>query len=197
MLERAVQTLLAGGCVAYPTETCWGLGVRADSPEAVESLRTIKGRQNTEPFSVLIADASWLDRLGVVLTDQHRRLIGAFWPGPLTLLFETETRSLFRHLASPYLGVRCSSHPIATELVTRFNHPITSTSANRHGQPVGDSALAIKAIFTEAEVLVLDAPDSGMVAVSTVLALESGRLRILRKGAVSPDALQSALDETP
>lgn len=194
-LDAACKRLFFGGCVAYPTETCWGLGVRADSQDAVEGLRKLKGRQVREPFSILIPEPAWLERLGVVASEAHRRLMDAFWPGPVTLLFTPEVGSTFAHLASPLLGVRCSSHPAAQELVSCLGIPITSTSANRHGEPVAPCAQDIRKVFSSGEVLVLDLPDRDCSDVSTVVAIEAdGSLRILREGVVSRRELERALE---
>lgn len=184
----------AGGCVAYPTETCWGLGVRGDDPAAVEWLRDLKGRESDQPFSILIPDASWLERLGVRLQTAHQKLIDAFWPGPLTLLFEIRADSPFLHLAAPFLGVRCSSHPQAKKLVESLDIPITSTSANLSGLGNLSDESAVRKLFSPMGVLTL-ADESGICgrSESTVVGFEDGRLMVYRQGDVSIEALEKAL----
>jgi len=193
-LKQAVKLLKRGGGVAYPTETCWGLGVRADSIDAIERLLEWKGRPKNQPISLLIPDKLWLSKLGVVVTAEHQKLIAAFWPGPLTLLFEVNEDSGYKHLAAPLLGVRCSSHPLARELVKTLGVPLTSPSANLTGQALLRDEEQIREVFEPLGVAVLhDENPSGELVESTVLKLVGGSVEILRQGVVSKTSVLKAL----
>ncbi len=88
----AVEWVRDGGLLAYPTETVWGLGADSRSDSAVARLNHWKGRDASEPISILIAEPDCLASLGFELTDTARRLAAAFWPGPLTLVLNCEGR---------------------------------------------------------------------------------------------------------
>ena len=138
-LHDCVETLRAGGLVAYPTETVWGLGACASSAAAVARLRAWKGRDEGKPISVLVAAPFALDELGFEISPQARRLIRAFWPGPLTLVLRTSAPfapGVAR--ADGAVGVRCSSHPGAAALAAAAQRaglgPLSATSLNRNGE---------------------------------------------------------------
>ena len=183
-VRRAAAVLRRGGVVAYPTETCYGLGVRADDPAAVERLRRLKGRAASNPVSILVLDADWVPMAAGSLSPLENALLSRYWPGPLTLLADPQGGSPFTHLAAPRLGLRCSSHPTARLLVETFGAPITSTSANRSQEPPLNDAEAIRNLFGD-EVCVLENPEPpGPALVSTVAAVDGGRIEILREGVI-------------
>jgi len=193
-LQTAVRILNQGGIVAYPTETCYGLGVMAENREAVARLRTLKGRDGLKPMSLLVAGAEWVIQLARALNREERLLVEAFWPGPLTLLVNPENAHDFEHLASPYLAFRCSSHPVAMALVKALRKPITSTSANLSGEPVLENEEAVRANFEGQGVFVLpEVETSRTPSESTIVAIEEGKLKILRLGVLSELDLLTAL----
>ncbi|RJO73970.1 MAG: threonylcarbamoyl-AMP synthase [Myxococcales bacterium] len=193
LIDEAARRILAGGVVAYPTETCYGLAARADDMTAVERVRVLKGRDE-RPVSVLVADASWLDRLALPLNDAERRLVAAFWPGPLTLCLRPLQETATARLAAPLLGVRCSSHPVAIELARRAGVPLTSTSANLTGQPVTASEAEVRRVFAGEDVLVLSDPTPrDTPAESTVVAIIDDALKIFREGVIPAAEIRRAL----
>jgi L-threonylcarbamoyladenylate synthase len=205
-LDDAVARLRAGGLVAYPTETLYGVGVNARSEAAVEALRVFKGRAETQPLSILVTDAAELETLGCALGQSARRLVAAFWPGPLTLVLDCDTR-FATGVAGPDggVGVRCSPHPVARSLAARAAEagvgPVTSTSLNRTGAPPARTRADARALCSNArgaaggEPWLLDLPGSaepGGIA-STVVDARGSALRVLRPGAVTEAALRLAL----
>ncbi len=134
-VERAVQVLMHDGLVVYPTETVFGLGADAFSDEAIRSVYDSKHRPLSQPVSIAVAD---IEMLGAVcrLTPLAEEFIERFLPGPFTVL--VEARPLLPaqlHCGTGLIGIRIPVHPIAAELLQRFDAPITATSANTHGAP--------------------------------------------------------------
>src|SRR6185436_16922211 len=133
-LERAVRALRHGGVVVYPTETLYGLGVDATDEEALKRLVTLKGREEGKPISVLISDTAMLERVAASVSPAAVRLMSRFWPGALTLVLPAAPGlSPLLTGGSGTIGVRHSSHPLATALVAELARPLTSPSANPAG----------------------------------------------------------------
>jgi L-threonylcarbamoyladenylate synthase len=198
-VEAALERVAAGGLVAYPTETSWGLGADARSESALAALRAWKGREAAKPMSVLVAGAADLDRLGAKLSPAAERLAAAFWPGPLTLVVRCEAR-LASGVAGPGLGVglRCSPHPVAAALAAgallRGLGPLTATSLNRSGEPPCATRAEAEACAGGAIPLVAG-EDAGGAAPSSVVDA-TGEPVVLREGAVRRAAIAAALAGT-
>ncbi len=134
-IERAVQVLMHDGLVVYPTETVYGLGADALSDEAIRSVYDSKHRSLAQPISIAVADLEMLSAVAR-LTPLAEEFVERFLPGPYTIL--VEARPLLPcqlHCGTGLIGIRMPVHPIAAELLTRFDAPITATSANIHGAP--------------------------------------------------------------
>jgi L-threonylcarbamoyladenylate synthase len=196
-LEDAVARLAAGGLVAYPTETVWGLGAAAGSPRAVERLQAWKGRGEAQPISVLVPDLAAAEGLGAELSEPARRLAAAFWPGPLTLVLRCRSR-LAPGVAGPggAVGFRCSPHPAAHALVAAaFSGgvgPVTATSLNRSGAAPARTRVEAAALCGEASdaPALLDGwPDAGGGAPSSVVDLTGAAPVVLRGGAIGAETL--------
>jgi len=140
-LAAAVAHVRAGGLLAFPTETVWGLGADARSEAALARLRRWKGRSEGQPVSVLVASAESAHALGLPLPGAARRLAAAFWPGPLTIVVPAPPGRFATGVARAdgAVGLRCSSHPRTAALVAALERagggPLTATSLNRHGEP--------------------------------------------------------------
>lgn len=201
-LSRALECLQAHGCVAFPTETVWGLAACALSDSALDRLRTWKGRSENQPISLLVPGSDGLTDLGFDLSAQARHLIDEFWPGPLTLVLSC-TRIFPGGIAREdgAVGLRCSPHPIAGRLAQAAHErglgPLTATSLNRSGEP---------AARNEDEARALCGPDPGSPYLlashgcesaggspSTVLDLTGSNPEILRAGAIPAEKLYSSL----
>jgi L-threonylcarbamoyladenylate synthase len=137
-LDAAVRSLEAGRIVAYPTDTLLGLGVRASDGGAVERLRIAKGRPDGMPVSVAVSSTEEVESM-LDLGPAGRRFVRLQLPGPFTVLAPPTRAGRDAVAASTLgpdgrLGMRVPDHPLARELARRAG-PITSTSANRHGEP--------------------------------------------------------------
>ncbi len=133
-LERAAEILRAGGLVALPTETVYGLGANALDAAAVERIFEAKQRPAWDPIIVHVADEKMLDGLVSKIPETARKLIAAYWPGPLTLLLPRNTTVPDVVTAGrPLVGVRMPAHPVALELIRRAGVPVAAPSANLFG----------------------------------------------------------------
>jgi tRNA threonylcarbamoyl adenosine modification protein (Sua5/YciO/YrdC/YwlC family) len=201
-LRLAVERLRAGGLVAYPTETVWGLGADATSEAALGSLRRWKGRAEDTPISVLVEASDALATLGCEPLGLAKRLAEAFWPGPLTLVMRC-SRRFARGIARPdgAVGLRCSSHPVAADLAARVAAagigPLTATSLNHSGEPAARDRHEARALCAgEASPVLLDLEaDAGGAQASTVLDLTGEKPVVLRWGALSRATIGPWLEE--
>jgi L-threonylcarbamoyladenylate synthase len=203
-LDAALWRVGEQGLVAYPTETVWGLGADARSDAALSRLRAWKGRSDDAPVAILVDEPARLEGLGFALGTGARRLAGAFWPGPLTLVLPCRGR-FARGVArvDGAVGVRCSPHPVAAALARRCARagvgPLTATSLNRSGAPAArtrDDARALCGGDGPEAPLLLAIGEAGGGAPSTVLDLTGERPAVLRWGAVPEPALAPVLKES-
>ena len=188
----ALATLRDDRLVAFPTETVWGLAALARSPRAMERLRRWKGRDAQQPVSVLVSGKAALDSLGIETTPLVARLIERFWPGPLTLVLPSAADwAPGVPRADGAVGVRCSPHPLAAELVSRAERaglgPLTATSLNRSGEVPARHVEEARALCVgSADPALLEQPglDASDGAPSSVLDLVAEPPRLLRTGAI-------------
>lgn len=197
-LSEVVAHLKAGGVIAYPTETVYGLG-SACSEEGVRALRTLKAREADKPFLALVGAISDVDDLS--WTPAARELAEIFWPGSLTLVLP-DPRGIFppgvRDPRTASVGVRVSPHPVAARLVTELGAPLTSTSLNRSGEAPatsGDEALAVLARLGPGAVWLLDAGRLPSSLPSTVVDCSGPEPILTREGAVPVGRLRCVIPE--
>ncbi len=195
-LPAVVTHLARRGLIAYPTETVYGFG-SVTASAAVERLSALKGREPGKPFLVLVSNRRMLEGVGLRLTDAAERFAAAFWPGPLTLVLPGGEGVLPDTLRGPEGGVavRWTSHRGASQLIQTLGSPITSTSANRPGQPSLMDAPAIDRTFAAAvadqTLLVLDAGVLPQSPPSTLIDCTGSTPRVVREGAISRQRLAS------
>ena len=169
----AVDALRAGGVVAVPTDTVYGLAALPTMAEATDRLFALKGRAADMPIAVLCADPAQALALAApdALTDEVRHIAEHLWPGPLTLVLPRRP-GLGYELGEPAdtVGVRCPDHALVRALAAAVG-PIAATSANRHQEPTSPTAEGVVATFGAGVALVVDggrceAPPSTVVAVA-------------------------------
>ena len=186
-----------GGLLAYPTETVYGLGSNPSAP-ALAALSRLKGREPGKPFLLLVSGRAMAEEWGLVLSPSARALSAAFWPGPLTLVLRGGEGRLPDDLRGKEGGiaVRHTSHAGIARLVAATRLPLTSTSANRPGEPAAPGPERIRAVFgTEierGELLVLDGGVLGNVPPSTLVDCTGPVPRLVREGAIPRAELRRA-----
>ena len=184
--KQAIDVLHAGGIVAFPTETYYGLGVDIDNPEAVKALFHLKKRDPDKPILVLIDERSLLSKIVAAIPKSYEELIHRFWPGPLTLLFPVASDQLvFITGSTNTIGVRLSPHPVAMELCHQWGKPLTATSANISGCQPAETADMVREIFGDEIDYILDGGKTSGGKCSTVVGLDKGKLTLVRPGRIN------------
>lgn len=187
-ISRAIEILESGGTVIFPTETVYGLGARIDDPKAIEKIFAAKGRPQDNPLIVHIGSISQVDDLAFDIPEVARKLMQAFWPGPLTLgLKKTDFVSDQVSAGLATVGIRMPSHPVAREIL-RSGLFIAAPSANPSGSPSPTREDHVKEMIGKVDAIVL-AGECSVGLESTFLDLTSDPPRILRPGAVSYEDL--------
>ncbi len=193
-IKSAIAALQIGEAVVYPTETFYALGVDALAPAALEHLLALKGRELGKPVALIASDARMAFSMAREVSAQARVLASAFWPGPLTLVLPARVGVPAALIGEGGgVGLRVSSHPVATALAAGLGRPITATSANRAGeQPAVDLDEARRAFGDKVKVFVSNVRLAGG-SPSTVVARRGRAIHVIRAGAVSESAIAAAL----
>ena len=192
-IQRAVQILLSGGIVAYPTDTLYGLAIDPRRPDACERLFALKGREAGMPVPFIAASLEQVNQIAI-FGDGERRLARAFWPGPLTIVATARPSVSRRLLAGGSRAAVCvPAHAVAQALAAALGTPISSTSANRSGEPPASASDAIRSSLGDIVDLVLDAGPAPGGAPSTIVDLLDGP-RLIRAGAVAWERVLKSLE---
>jgi L-threonylcarbamoyladenylate synthase len=195
-LATAVAALRRGDVIVFPTETLYGLGADALNFSAVEKVFQRKGRDPNNPFPVLISDRSMLDLLVATVTPLADKLMRHFWPGPLTLVLPARNdipRPLMNSTGG--VGVRISSQPIATAIVSMLGQPVTATSANPSGQLGAQTLAQAQNYFIGRIEVFVDGGTLTSATGSTVAAVSEREIKMIRAGEISIAQLQSIVGE--
>ncbi|GJM26045.1 MAG: protein-tyrosine-phosphatase [Phycisphaerae bacterium] len=201
-MAKGAALLTAGELVAFPTETVYGVAARADSAEAIATLKRVKGRDAAKPFSLHIGAPEDVHRYVPELSQIARRIIRRAWPGPLSVVFPVaspkkatvvkelgpEVIDLLYHEGT--IGVRCPDHLVATELLSRVPHPVVAASANRAGQSPPRDIDGVLAELDGEIALAIDGGATHFEGPSTVVRLNNDGFEILREGVVSSRMLK-------
>lgn len=207
-LSLAAQRLSAGGLVAMPTETVYGLAADALSASAVAGIFAAKGRPSDHPLIVhiaapaLLCETAWADAVAPLvrdLPDAARALMQAFWPGPLTLILPRRDGVAAQAAGGQdSVGLRCPAHPDAQALLQAAQAAgvwgLAAPSANRFGRVSPTSAAHVMSEFAdmgEGDLLVLDGGVCDVGIESTIVDLSRGVPVLLRPGCITPEQLQA------
>jgi L-threonylcarbamoyladenylate synthase len=191
-LERALIVLNAGGLVAFPTDTVYGLGAVAFDDEAIKSIYRAKERPFEKAIPVLLADAADLDLVASAVPNIARRLAQLFWPGPLTLVVPKIQGLPDSVSASDTVGVRVPDLALARALL-RTAGPMAVTSANTSGQHSPTSAEEVLRELDGRIPLILDGGRTPGGIPSTVVDCTKTEPVILRAGPLELDEIRRAL----
>jgi L-threonylcarbamoyladenylate synthase len=193
-IGEAAAILTAGGLVAFPTETVYGLGADGMNPKAVAKIYAAKGRPATNP--VILHVDSPAAALGLVSQWSIEATVLAehFWPGPLTLVLPaSENVPSIVRAGGPSVALRCPAHPVALALIRAVGRPLAAPSANRSQHLSPTLAAHVAASLGEAVDLILDGGSTAAGLESTILDLTGKRPRILRPGPVTPAELTALI----
>jgi L-threonylcarbamoyladenylate synthase len=175
-LADAARLLRAGGVIAFPTDTVYGLAALASDRAAVGRIYELKGRSPSQPLILMVAEAADLDT-SVVVDERAKGYMARWWPGPLTLVLPAREGAVT-------IAVRIPDHPVALALLREVGEPLATTSANRSGDPpalAADDAARLGGLDA-----VLDGGRAPGGVPSTLLDLTGTEPRTLREGPVTP-----------
>jgi L-threonylcarbamoyladenylate synthase len=191
-VTRAVEVLRAGGLVAFPTETVYGLGADATNSRAVSRLFDVKGRPRGHPLIVHLPRAGALDDWAVDVPPVAFQLADAFWPGPLTLLVYRRPDRIPDVVTGggERVGLRVPAHPLALKLLRVFDGGIAAPSANRFGKVSPTMAAHVRADLGDAVDLVLDGGPADIGVESTIVDCTTDEPEVVRPGGVTFEALE-------
>lgn len=189
-LIDAVRIISEGGIVAFPTESFYGLGVDATNTGAVENLFQIKKRDHNSPILILISSLRNLPQFVAHTPSSAKRLGEKFWPGGLTMIFQSSPIvSSALTSSTGKVGIRISSHPLAHTLSKTLNVPITATSANISGMPPCINANQVVEYFNSAVDLILDGGETQGKCPSTILDVTTDLFILIREGMVKAEEI--------
>lgn len=193
-IAKAVEVLRAGGLVAFPTETVYGLGADASQADAVRRIFRAKGRPADHPVIVHLAAAQELGEWARDIPDAAWRLAERFWPGPLTLILKRGARVLDVVTGGQdSVGLRVPSHPVAVALLQAFRGGIAAPSANRFGRVSATTAEHVRRELGDAVDFILDGGACPVGIESTIVDLSSGAPVLLRPGRITLQEIESLL----
>lgn len=190
-LDEAVNAVSRGALIVLPTDTVYGVGADAFSPDAVAALLAAKGRGRQLPPPVLVADVRTLDGLAVDVPQSVRDLVAAFWPGGLTVICRAQP-SLAWDLGETggTVALRMPDHPAALALLRRTG-PLAVSSANLTGRPAARTAKAALDQLGGAVAVYLDAGVAPGGIASTIVDATGVALRLVRAGAINLATLRT------
>jgi len=194
-LRRAAELLRAGGLVAFPTETVYGLGADATNDHAVARIFAAKKRPRFNPLIVHLRARAGAERIAV-FDARAEALAEAFWPGPLTLVLERAAASPVSLLACAGLGtvaLRVPAEPVAHDLLEAFGGPIAAPSANPSGAVSPTTAAHVAAGLGADVDLILDGGPCRIGIESTIVGLTGPQALLLRPGGMPRGALEALI----
>ncbi|WP_225878933.1 L-threonylcarbamoyladenylate synthase [Spongiactinospora rosea] len=193
-IDKAAGVLRAGGLVAFPTETVYGLGADAEDPAAVTRVFQVKGRPPTHPLIVHIAGVEHLSDWAEDVPATALLLAERFWPGPLTLVLRRGRRvPLATTGGLETMAVRVPGHPVALALLSAFGGGVAAPSANRFGSVSPTTAGHVRAELGDAVDFLLDGGPCEVGVESTIVDATGDVPRVLRPGGVTREDLQEVL----
>ena len=198
VLKKAAIIIKNGGLVVFPTETVYGLGANVFDDKALSKIFLAKGRPGDNPLIVHISDKTELKELTNSVTENQQKLIDAFWPGPLTIIFEKkDTISNIVSGGLSTIAVRMPSNYIAHKLIHLAGVPIAAPSANISGRPSGTKGEDIYNELVGKVNMIINDGDSKIGVESTVIKINDKQILILRPGAVTKEMLEKVLFPLP
>lgn len=196
-VTQASSKILQGELVVFPTETVYGIGALMSNAAAVQKIFDVKGRPSKNPLIVHIADFEQLDELVRGVSPSAKKLMKAFWPGPLTICFQKSKNVPDIVTAGlPTVCVRMPDHELARQLLREVGEPIAAPSANLSGRPSTTTFEDAKRQLAQKGVHFLDGGSTPLGIESTVVDCSGEIVRLLRPGAISQMQIEEVLGES-
>lgn len=190
VINSAAAIISGGGVIAYPTETIYGLGADAANEQAIRRIFEIKGRNFNNPISLIIGHSQDVYPLVRKVTEAAQKLMDAFWPGPLTIIFEAaKSVSPLLTANTGRIGIRLSGHDAARKIAGKAGKPLTATSANLSGLPECATADQVIAQLGDKLDAIVDLGKTIGFTGSTIIDATTEQPVILRSGEISREEI--------
>ena len=184
-VAEAAHVVAAGGVIAFPTETVYGVGASAESGAAPARLFELKGRDRSKPIALLLSRFELAEQFALAIPPTARRLADAFCPGPITLVLSGREEAT--------VGIRVPDHDLALALIEACGGALYAPSANASGQPPARSVDEVRSAFPSGLDLVLDGGVVALGTPSTVIQVDGDAYRILRLGAIGEREIEDVV----
>ena len=192
----AAEIICAGGLVAVPTETVYGLAGNGMDEKAVEKIYEVKGRPAIKPLSLMVASPEEIGRYAVNVPEAAKALAEKFWPGPLTIVLKAnpDIPEIVR-AGGDTIGLRCPDHALTLKALREAGVPFAAPSANLSGAPSPKTAGDVLKVFDGVIDAVIDGGACTLGRESTILDMSKKPYRVLRQGALPEESISDALVE--
>ena len=192
----AAEIICAGGLVAVPTETVYGLAGNGMDEKAVEKIYEVKGRPAIKPLSLMVASPEEIGKFAVEVPDAAKALAEKFWPGPLTIVLKanSDIPEIVR-AGGDTIGLRCPDHALTLKALREAGVPFAAPSANLSGAPSPKTAGDVLKVFDGVIDAVIDGGACTLGRESTILDMSKKPYRVLRQGALPEESILDALTE--
>ncbi len=195
-LSEAAQILQEGGLVAFPTETVYGLGANALDEEAARKIYEAKGRPSDNPLIAHVSSPEEVEPLVEYIPENGRKLMEAFWPGPLTMIFPKSAKVPYGTTGGlDTVAIRMPSDPVAGRLIALAGVPVAAPSANTSGRPSPTTADHVWQDMNGRIDMIIDGGPVGIGVESTIVDVSCRIPTVLRPGAVTMEMLREVLGE--
>lgn len=194
IIEQAAHILQQGGLVAFPTETVYGLGGNGLDAAACEKIYAAKGRPSDNPLILHISQRSELNQIVSYVPEMAEKMMKAFWPGPITLIFPKSDCVPMEVTGGLHtVAVRFPSHPVAQALIRKAGLPIAAPSANTSGKPSPTRASHVAFDLTGKIDMILDGGATEVGLESTILDVSGEEAILLRPGAITKEMIEKVI----
>lgn len=195
-LDKAVELIKKGDIVVFPTETVYGLGANAFDGKAVRKIFEAKGRPMDNPLIAHIADISWIDDLAIDVSDEAKRVINAFMPGPITIILK-RSKSVPDEVTAGLdtVGIRFPKHKVARQFIKACGVPLAAPSANTSTKISPTSAQHVYDDMQGRVPLILQGGECEVGIESTIVDMTAEVPTVLRPGAITADMLAKVLNK--
>lgn len=195
-LNYAIELLRNGAIIAFPTDTLYGLGCNVFNDQAVEKLFSLKKRPKSKPINLLVSKIDQLEEIVVEFPIIAQKLAENFWPGALTIILKKKPKIMDKVTSGfPSIGFRMPANKIALSLISEFDSPLATSSANISGHDNPTTANQVFNHFQEKIPLIFDGGTTALQKGSTVIDLTQDVPKVIREGAILLSDLRKVIPE--
>ncbi len=196
--KQVTEALEDGSLVCIPTPSGYKILADLGSPSAITAMLQAKRRVKNAPALIFVPDGGWVDKVATSVSQEARKLMGQFWPGPMTLLFKASD-DLHPKVRKPltkakgWLGVRVPDDQVSASVLKAFGRPVLVSSANLAKKKGANSVAQVKKNFGRTVDMIIDAGDLPVNPNSTLVDVSNGAVSVIRAGAIEEDRIMGVL----